>query len=218
MRIPDIDWVEAADYYVCLHVGPKSHLLRRSMAELERDLDPHLFCRIHRSTIVNLRRVRALKSTARANTRSCSRAPKIAPEPAISQGSAVAHAGIGGTPQARTPPDSAAVQQNVLSGHESGVHTAEERAGLAELGRACQIVWRECSPWSEPRPRVADMIALGGEAQVVAQARGIELPGSKLLMVTFLSATLRATPAINAVRPARAPLDKSSPTIGILTL
>ena len=59
--IPDIDWVEAADYYVCLHVGPKSHLLRRSMAELARDLDPHIFCRIHRSTIVNLRRVRALE-------------------------------------------------------------------------------------------------------------------------------------------------------------
>jgi two-component system LytT family response regulator len=59
--IPDIDWVEAADYYVCLHVGPRSHLLRRSMAELERDLDPHMFCRIHRSTIVNLRRVRALE-------------------------------------------------------------------------------------------------------------------------------------------------------------
>ena len=61
LRIPDIDWVEAADYYVCLHVGPKSHLLRRSMAELERDLDAHIFCRIHRSTIVNLRRVRALQ-------------------------------------------------------------------------------------------------------------------------------------------------------------
>jgi two-component system, LytTR family, response regulator len=61
VQIPDIDWVEAADYYVCLHVGPKSHLLRRSMAELERDLDPHIFCRIHRSTIVNLRRVRALQ-------------------------------------------------------------------------------------------------------------------------------------------------------------
>jgi two-component system LytT family response regulator len=61
VRIPDIDWVEAADYYVCLHVGPKTHLLRRSMAELERDLDPQIFCRIHRSAIVNLRRVRALQ-------------------------------------------------------------------------------------------------------------------------------------------------------------
>jgi two-component system LytT family response regulator len=61
VRVPDIDWVQAADYYVCLHVGLKSHLLRRSMAELERELDPHIFCRIHRSTIINLRRVRALQ-------------------------------------------------------------------------------------------------------------------------------------------------------------
>ncbi len=61
VRIPDIDWVEAADYYVCLHVGLKSHLLRKSMAELEQELDPQIFCRIHRSTIVNLRRVRALE-------------------------------------------------------------------------------------------------------------------------------------------------------------
>ena len=59
--IPDIDWVEAADYYACLHVGTKSHLLRQSMAELERELDPRIFCRIHRSTIINLRRVRGLK-------------------------------------------------------------------------------------------------------------------------------------------------------------
>jgi two-component system LytT family response regulator len=60
VQIPDIDWVEAADYYVCLHVGAKSHLLRKSMAELEQELDPQIFCRIHRSTIVNLRRVRAV--------------------------------------------------------------------------------------------------------------------------------------------------------------
>jgi two-component system, LytTR family, response regulator len=58
--IEDIDWVEAADYYVCLHVGAKSHLLRQSMADLEHDLDPRIFCRIHRSSIVNLRRVAEL--------------------------------------------------------------------------------------------------------------------------------------------------------------
>jgi len=57
----EIDWIEAADYYACLHVGPKSHLLRRSMADLEQELDPTLFCRIHRSTIVRLERVRGLK-------------------------------------------------------------------------------------------------------------------------------------------------------------
>ncbi len=57
----DIDWIEAADYYACLHVGAKRHLLRRSMAELEQDLDPNIFCRIHRSAIVNLARVRGLQ-------------------------------------------------------------------------------------------------------------------------------------------------------------
>ena len=61
IKIPEIDWIEAADYYVCMHVGPRSHLLRRSMFELERELDPEVFCRIHRSAIVNLDRVRGLK-------------------------------------------------------------------------------------------------------------------------------------------------------------
>jgi two-component system, LytTR family, response regulator len=60
VNIAEIDWIEAADYYVCLHAGTKSHLLRRSMAELEQDLDPRVFCRIHRSAIVNLERIRAL--------------------------------------------------------------------------------------------------------------------------------------------------------------
>lgn len=57
----DIDWIEAADYYASVHVGKKTHLLRRSMNDLEADLDPAQFCRIHRSTIVNLDRVRELR-------------------------------------------------------------------------------------------------------------------------------------------------------------
>jgi two-component system LytT family response regulator len=61
LRTAEIDWIEAADYYACLHVAGKSHLLRRKMAELERELDPALFCRIHRSAIVNLDRVRELQ-------------------------------------------------------------------------------------------------------------------------------------------------------------
>jgi len=60
INVAEIDWIEAADYYACLHVGARTHLLRRSMSELEEDLDPALFCRIHRSAIVNLNRVRAL--------------------------------------------------------------------------------------------------------------------------------------------------------------
>lgn len=64
LKISEIDWIEAADYYACLHVGARSHLLRRSMAELEQELDPAVFCRIHRSAIVNLERVQGLKLTA----------------------------------------------------------------------------------------------------------------------------------------------------------
>jgi two-component system LytT family response regulator len=58
---PQIDWIEAADYYVCVHVGQKSHLLRMSMHEIESQLDAGIFCRVHRSAIVNLQRVRALE-------------------------------------------------------------------------------------------------------------------------------------------------------------
>jgi two-component system, LytTR family, response regulator len=61
LTVAEIDWIEAADYYACLHVGSKTHLLRRSMNELESDLDPGMFCRVHRSTIVNLERIRELR-------------------------------------------------------------------------------------------------------------------------------------------------------------
>jgi two-component system LytT family response regulator len=61
LRISEIDWIEAADYYVCLHVGSKTHMLRRSMSELVQELDPRVFCRIHRSTIVNLDRTCGLE-------------------------------------------------------------------------------------------------------------------------------------------------------------
>jgi two-component system, LytTR family, response regulator len=62
LRITDIDWIEAADYYVGLHVGARTHLLRRSMADVEQELDAAQFCRIHRSAIVNLERVQRLES------------------------------------------------------------------------------------------------------------------------------------------------------------
>lgn len=61
VKISEIDWIEAADYYACLHVGLRSHLLRRSLQDLEEDLDPNVFCRVHRSSIVNLERVQGLK-------------------------------------------------------------------------------------------------------------------------------------------------------------
>lgn len=56
----DVDWVEAADNYVKLHVGSARHVLRMTMKQLESRLDPKNFVRVHRSAIVNLARVAQL--------------------------------------------------------------------------------------------------------------------------------------------------------------
>lgn len=61
IKVEEIDWVEAADYYVRLHVGGKSHLLRETLSGLEAQLDPSQFQRIHRSTIVNLDRIATME-------------------------------------------------------------------------------------------------------------------------------------------------------------
>jgi two-component system LytT family response regulator len=61
LNVPDIDWIEAAGYYACVHVGGETHIIRRTLAELERELGEERFTRIHRSTIVNLDRVRGLE-------------------------------------------------------------------------------------------------------------------------------------------------------------
>jgi two-component system, LytTR family, response regulator len=62
VRVSSIDWIGAEGNYACLHAGKQSHLIRETMAALERRLDPHTFLRIHRSTIVNLERVREIQS------------------------------------------------------------------------------------------------------------------------------------------------------------
>jgi two-component system, LytTR family, response regulator len=59
-RVGDIDWIESADYYTCLHVGAVTHILRRSLSELEAELHSAGFARIHRSIVVNLARVKRL--------------------------------------------------------------------------------------------------------------------------------------------------------------
>jgi len=61
LNVSDIDWIEAAGYYACLHVGSDTHILRRSLSELEQDLGDGKFVRIHRSVIVNLDRIRGLE-------------------------------------------------------------------------------------------------------------------------------------------------------------
>jgi two-component system, LytTR family, response regulator len=61
LKAVDIDWVEASGNYVTLHAGTDSHMLRTGMNALEPKLDPEQFVRIHRSTIVNLDRVRQMQ-------------------------------------------------------------------------------------------------------------------------------------------------------------
>jgi two-component system LytT family response regulator len=61
LKVEEIDWVEAAGNYVRLHAGKESHLLRETMSALESRLVPERFVRIHRSTIVNIERIRELR-------------------------------------------------------------------------------------------------------------------------------------------------------------
>jgi len=52
-----IDWIEAAQYYCCLHTNGHRYMLREAISDLERRLDPQQFIRVHRSAIVNLDRI-----------------------------------------------------------------------------------------------------------------------------------------------------------------
>jgi two-component system LytT family response regulator len=61
LNVADVDWIESVSYYACLHVGGNTHVLRRSLLELERELDGEQFMRIHRSIIVNLERIHKLE-------------------------------------------------------------------------------------------------------------------------------------------------------------
>jgi two-component system, LytTR family, response regulator len=61
VRVDEIDWVEAADNYVELHVGGETHLHRQTMADLETQLPGDKFMRISRSTIVSVDRIKELQ-------------------------------------------------------------------------------------------------------------------------------------------------------------
>jgi two-component system LytT family response regulator len=61
VKVDEIDWVDAAGNYVKLHVHGEGHLLRETMSHLEERLDPKRFLRIHRSTIVNIERIKELQ-------------------------------------------------------------------------------------------------------------------------------------------------------------
>jgi two-component system LytT family response regulator len=64
LDVTTIDWIDAAGDYMCLHAAGATHVLRATMKELEAMLDPGVFQRVHRSTIVNLARVKSLRPHA----------------------------------------------------------------------------------------------------------------------------------------------------------
>jgi two-component system, LytTR family, response regulator len=61
VRIIDVDWVEAMDNYVRLHVGRDVHMMRETLSNLETRLSGTTFLRIHRSAIVNIERIREVQ-------------------------------------------------------------------------------------------------------------------------------------------------------------
>jgi len=65
IRTEEIDWIEAERNYIRLHVGGQAYLLRENLSRIESALDPGKFCRIHRSTIVNIDRIQAVESLFR---------------------------------------------------------------------------------------------------------------------------------------------------------
>jgi len=59
--VTTIDWIDAAGDYMCVHADGRTYVLRETMKSLESVLDPKIFQRVHRSTIVNVQRVRRLR-------------------------------------------------------------------------------------------------------------------------------------------------------------
>ncbi len=60
LPVERIEWIEAAEYYSCLHSKGRRFLLRETITDLSDRLDPKQFVRIHRSSIVNLNQIREI--------------------------------------------------------------------------------------------------------------------------------------------------------------
>lgn len=69
LDVATIDWIEAADNYACIHCGASTHILRETLNALEARLDATRFVRIHRSTIVNITRIREIQPWFRGDSR-----------------------------------------------------------------------------------------------------------------------------------------------------
>jgi two-component system LytT family response regulator len=59
VRQQDIEWIDAAGDYMCIHASGETHIMRVTMKALEQQLDPSILQRVHRSTIVNVHQVKA---------------------------------------------------------------------------------------------------------------------------------------------------------------
>lgn len=66
VNVDEIEWIEAADYYSCLHVGSRNLMLRETIKQLAETLDPRKFVRVHRSAIVNIDHVREILREGRS--------------------------------------------------------------------------------------------------------------------------------------------------------
>lgn len=66
VNVDEIEWIEAADYYACLHVGSRRLMLRETIKQLAETLDPAKFVRVHRSAIVNVAEVREILREGRS--------------------------------------------------------------------------------------------------------------------------------------------------------
>ena len=58
----DVQWIDAAGDYMCVHAGGETHIMRMTMKRLEKELDPGILQRIHRSTIVNISQVKEMQA------------------------------------------------------------------------------------------------------------------------------------------------------------
>jgi len=61
LKVNLIDYVEAAGNYICIHYEDEVHVIRKTLKSLMENLDASVFIRIHRSTIINSRQVRAIR-------------------------------------------------------------------------------------------------------------------------------------------------------------
>ncbi len=66
VNVDEIDWIEAADYYSCIHAGSRNLMLRETIKQLAETLDPRKFVRVHRSAIVNIDQVREILREGRS--------------------------------------------------------------------------------------------------------------------------------------------------------